>query len=163
MHLGAWGKDTGGERLGRPPAAPVPPKTARTSSGRPMPMLSVTRASKKPLARRGSSKTRVRETSTWRMESSQKYPAALSSAVNGVGTTAAQRSKKPWTSAGPKRSQMAWRRAGWAQEAKPLASSPKTRPSRRAWRLAHSWPFSHYMSARIMSRGTGGAVPASDV
>ena len=31
-----------------------------------------TRASKNPRARRGSSKTRVRETSTWRMESSQK-------------------------------------------------------------------------------------------
>ena len=36
------------------------PKTARTSSGRPMPMLSVTSASKNPLARRGSSKTTVR-------------------------------------------------------------------------------------------------------
>ncbi len=153
MHLGAWGKDTGGERLGRPPAAPFAPEDGADFLGTADADVVCYQGLEEAPARRGSSKTRVRETSTWRMESSQKYPAALSSAVNGVGTTAAQRSKKPCTSAGPKRSQMAWRRAGWAQEAKPLASSPKTRPSRRAWRLAHSWPFSHYASARIMSRG----------
>jgi len=43
----------------------------RISSGRPTPMLSATRASKKLLARRGLSRTIVRETSTWRLDSSQ--------------------------------------------------------------------------------------------
>ena len=41
-----------------------------TSPGRPIPTLSATRASKKPRARRGSSKTSVVEVSTWRIDSS---------------------------------------------------------------------------------------------
>jgi hypothetical protein len=44
--------------------------TREISSGRPMPMLSATKASKNARARRGSSSTSVRETSTWRIESS---------------------------------------------------------------------------------------------
>ncbi len=47
-------------------------KMSLTSSGRPMSRLSATVASKKARARRGASKTRVRETSIWRIESSQK-------------------------------------------------------------------------------------------
>jgi hypothetical protein len=43
--------------------------TIETCSGRPMPMLSATSASKKPRARRGSSKTGVRLISTWRIDS----------------------------------------------------------------------------------------------
>ena len=42
----------------------------RTSDGRPRPMLSATTDSRKGRARRGTSKTMVRETSTWRMDSS---------------------------------------------------------------------------------------------
>jgi hypothetical protein len=45
-------------------------KTIDTWSGRPMPTLSATSDSKKTRARRGSSNTRVRDTSTCRMESS---------------------------------------------------------------------------------------------
>src|ERR1700716_627366 len=57
-----------------------------------------------------------------------------------------QRSKNIWRSAGPSRSQMACRRAGSAQEAKPLANSVKARPSAVACRLAHSWPFAHTLA-----------------
>src|SRR5437868_15277790 len=41
--------------------------TTDTAAGRPMPMLSATRASNKARARRGVSSTRVRATSIWRM------------------------------------------------------------------------------------------------
>jgi hypothetical protein len=41
-----------------------------TLCGRPMSRLSATSASKKPRACRGASKTMVRETSTWRIDTS---------------------------------------------------------------------------------------------
>jgi hypothetical protein len=44
-------------------------KTIETCSGRPMPMLSATSASKKLRARRGSSKTKLRLISAWRIDS----------------------------------------------------------------------------------------------
>jgi DNA replication protein DnaC len=81
-----------------------------------MPMLSATRDSKKPRARRGSSKPRVRETSTWRIDSSQKYPARRSASVNGVGMTLVQRKKKASMSEGLSRSQTCCSRAGFSDE-----------------------------------------------
>jgi hypothetical protein len=56
-----------------------------TSSGRPTPMLSAISASKKARTRRGTSNTMVRDTSTWRIDSSHQYPAARSAALNGSG------------------------------------------------------------------------------
>jgi hypothetical protein len=41
---------------------------------------------------------------------------------------------------------MAWSRSGRLQEAKPFESSLKVIRARRAWRLAHSWPFSHTLA-----------------
>ena len=50
-------------------------KMISTLAGRPMSRLSAISASKNARARRGASNTRVRETSTWRMEISHQYPA----------------------------------------------------------------------------------------
>src|SRR5215208_3502675 len=145
LHLGARAKDPGAEGF------LVVVRTWRanriaTCSGRPTPTLSATRASKNPRARRGSSKTIVRLTSTWRMDSSHQYPAARSVSVRGVGIWVIQRSKKPWIVAGPRRSQIRCRLAGWSQAAKPLASSATARPALAACRLAHSCPLSHTLA-----------------
>src|SRR6266542_6607012 len=56
-----------------------------TSRGLPIARLSRITDSKKARARRGRSSTRVREVSTWRMDSSHQYPAARSFADKGVG------------------------------------------------------------------------------
>ena len=72
LDLGAGTEDSGLRKVSGSCASLGGTNTARISSGRPTPMLSATRASKNPRARRGSSKTRVREISTWRMDSSQK-------------------------------------------------------------------------------------------
>src|SRR6266511_3773000 len=56
-----------------------------TSAGRPIARLSRITESKEARARRGRSSTRVREVSTWRMDSSHQYPAARSFADKGVG------------------------------------------------------------------------------
>ena len=127
-----------------------------------MPMLSVTRASKKPLARRGSSDQaggdfhlahgELPEVPRRFVFSGERRRHHRGPAVEKALHVSRPEAVANGLEAG---------RLGAG--GKPLASSPKTRPSRRAWRLAHSWPFSHYASARIMSRGTGGPVPASDV
>ena len=98
------------------------------------------RASKNARAWRGASNTRVRETSTWRMDSSHQYPAARSSAVSGTGMRDIHRSKNAWMSPGPSRSQITCRPSGSSQEANPLDSSVKPIPALAAARLACSWP-----------------------
>jgi hypothetical protein len=62
-----------------------------------------------------------------------------------MGMREIQRSKNPWTSAGPNRSQIACRRAGRSQEAKPFDSSVKVTLARVACRFAHSWPLSQIL------------------
>jgi hypothetical protein len=111
-----------------------------------MPMLSATSASKNERARRGSSSTIVRDTSTWRIDNSHQYPAARSAVVNGVGISEVQRSKNACTSPGPNRSQIACNLAGSAQVANPLASAVKPIPACSAWSFAHSWPFTHTLA-----------------
>ena len=59
-----------------------------------------------------------------------KYPAARSSAVNGVGMRVIQRSKNAWMCSGPSVSQIACSRAGSEQLAKPLSSAVKAIPAR---------------------------------
>jgi hypothetical protein len=56
-------------------------------SGRPMSTLFPHSASINDGARRGASNTRVRHTSTWRIEIPHQYPAARSAAVSGSGAT----------------------------------------------------------------------------
>jgi hypothetical protein len=97
-------------------------------------------------ARRGTSKTRVRLTSIWRIDSSHQDPAAWSARPSGVGMRASQRSKKRWLSASPSRSQIACKAAGSSQLANPLASSVKASPWAAAWRLAHWWPLTHTLA-----------------
>jgi hypothetical protein len=53
-------------------------KMISTLAGRPTSRLSAISASKKPRARRGASNTMVRDTSTWRIDSSRQYPQAWS-------------------------------------------------------------------------------------
>jgi hypothetical protein len=69
-------------------------------------MLSHSSASKNARACTSWSKTRVREVSTWRMESSHQNPAARSAAFSGNGITAIHRSNQACTWPGPKRSQI---------------------------------------------------------
>ena len=71
VDLGAVGDDLGLELTGRRSTRRWPRwKMSSISSGRPMSRLSVTSASKNPRAWRGASNTRVREVSTWRIDSS---------------------------------------------------------------------------------------------
>ena len=58
-------------------------KMISTLAGRPMSRLSAISASKNARARRGASKTMVRETSTCRIDSSHQYPASLVLAAEG--------------------------------------------------------------------------------
>jgi hypothetical protein len=85
--------------------------------------LSVISASKNPRARCGASKTMVRETSTWRIDSSRQYPARSSSGLNGSGSRCSHRWAKASITAGPSRSQMSCKAAGSSHEANPLDSS----------------------------------------
>ena len=122
------------------------PKTAWTWSGRPMPTLSVTSDSKKPRARRGSSKTRVRRDLDLAHGQLPEVAGRLVGVGERVGITAVQRSKKPWTSAGPKRSQIAWRATGSRTGGEAVGQLGEADARRRAWRLAHSWPFSQTLA-----------------
>jgi hypothetical protein len=83
----------------------------------------------------------VRETSTWRIDSSHQYPPAWSASVSGSGRTENQRSVNTPISSGPRRSQIPCRTAGSSVAANPLESSVKAIPAWLAWRLAHSCPL----------------------
>jgi hypothetical protein len=105
-------------------------------------MLSARTASKKPRAWQSSSKTRVRDTSIWRMDSSHQNPASRSVGVSGSGSLAIHRSNHTFTVPAVKVSQMACSVAGSSQAANPLDSSVKASPAACAWRLARSCPLS---------------------
>ena len=117
-----------------------------TLAGRPMSRLSAIRASKKPRARRGASKTMVRETSTWRMESSHQYPAGCVVGPNGIGRRYSHRWANTLMVPGCSRSQIACSAAGSSQAANPLDSSVKPIPARAACRLAHSCPLTQILA-----------------
>ncbi len=115
---------------GRPwPGRWGPWKISSTVSGRPISRLSVTSASKNDRAWRGASNTRVRETSTCRIDSSHQYPAARSWSVSGSGRILIQRSKNTPMVPGPSRSQIACNASGSAQMANPLDSSVNPIPA----------------------------------
>jgi hypothetical protein len=122
------------------------PKMISTLAGRPMSRLSAIRASKKARARRGASNTRVRETSTWRMEISHQYPARWSSGPKGSGRRESHRWANTSMVPGCRRLQISCKAAGWSQAAKPLDSSVNEIPARSACRLAHSWPLSQILA-----------------
>lgn len=80
----------------------------------------------------------VRETSTWRSDSSHQYPAARSALVSGSGSRDIHRPENTVMVPGPSRSQMPCRPAGPWQEANPLDSSVNPVPVLASCRLAHS-------------------------
>jgi len=106
-----------------------------------MSRLSVTRASKNPRAWRGGVNTMVRETSTWRIDSSHQYPAAASCSVSGSGRIANQRWANSVICVGPSRSQISCSPAGSSVAANPLDSSVNPIWAWVAWRFAHSCPW----------------------
>ena len=106
-----------------------------------MSRLSATRASKNPRAWRGWANTMVRETSTWRIDSSHQYPAARSASVSGTGRTENQRWANSVICAGPSRSQIPCSPAGSSVAANPLDNSVNPIPAWVAWRFAHSCPL----------------------
>jgi hypothetical protein len=109
-------------------------------------MFSHSSASKNARAWTSWSKIRVREVSTWRIDSSHQNPAARSAASSGSGIAVIQRLNQACTWPGPKLSQIRCSSAGSSQEANPLDSSTKPRPSLRACCLAHSCPLTHALT-----------------
>jgi len=135
----------GGAMVGRPRRWPRR-NSSSAFSGRPRSMFSHSSASKNARAWTSLSNTRVREVSTWRMLSSHQNPAARSAASSGSGICAIHRSNQACTVPGPNRSQMRCSNAGSSQEANPLDSSVKPRPSLRACCLAHSCPLTQILA-----------------
>jgi hypothetical protein len=93
-----------------------------TLAGRPMSRLSAISASKNARARRGASSTRVRDTSTWRIEISHQYPPSWSLRPNGIGSRCSHR----------------WANTSIVPGASGSAISPSTAGSPRADRLANA-------------------------
>ena len=94
-----------------------------------MSRLSAIRASKNARARRGASNTRVRETSTWRMEISHQYPARWSAGPKGSGRRCSHRWANTSMVPGCSRSQISCNAAGSSQAANPLDSSVNAIPA----------------------------------
>ena len=109
-------------------------------------MFSHSSASKNARACTSSSKTRVREVSTCRIDSSHQNPASRSAPVSGSGSRAIHRSNHTCTAPGPNPSQMACRAAGSSQAANPLDSAVKPIPAAAACSLAHSCPLTHALT-----------------
>ena len=106
--------------------------SSSTFSGRPRSMFSHSSASKNARARTSVLKTRVREVSTCRIDSSHQNPALRSAAVSGSGSLAIHRSNHTCTVPGPKRSQICCSAAGSSQDANPLDSAVKPIPAASA-------------------------------
>ena len=89
---------------------------------------------------RGGSKTRVREASTWRMDSSHQYPASRSASVSGSGMRDIHRSKNAWTV--PRAEPVADLLPGIRVLAggEPVRQRGEADPGGFACRLAHSCP-----------------------
>ena len=117
-----------------------------TFSGRPRSRLSAISASKKDRARRGASKTMVRETPACRIEHSCQYPASRSLLPNGIGIRCIHRWANTSMVPGWSRSQISCSAAGSSQDAKPLDSSVNPIPARSACRLAHSCPLTQILA-----------------
>ena len=88
----------------------------------------------------------MRETSTWRMDSSHQYPASWSAGPNGVGRRCSHRWAKTSMVPGCSRSQISWSVSGSSQEANPLDSAVKPIPALSACRLAHSCPLTQILA-----------------
>jgi hypothetical protein len=106
-------------------------------------MLSASRASKNARAWQSASKTRVRDTSIWRIDSSCQNPPSRSAGVSGSGSWASQRSNHTVTAPAVRLSQISCNAAGSSAEANPLDSSVNPIPAAKALRLAHSCRLSH--------------------
>jgi hypothetical protein len=119
------------------------PKMICTFSGRPRLMLPDSSSSKTARTRRGSSKTRVRDTSICRIDRSRQQPWSRSAVVSGTGIRAVHRSKKLRSAPACTMSHSSCSRAGSDADANPFASGITSRPAARAIRRAISRPFSH--------------------
>ena len=122
------------------------PKMTSTCSGRPKLMLPASSSSNTVRTRRGSSNTRVRETSTCRMASCHQQPWSRSAAVSGSGRRLIQVSKNTRTVPACTRSHSSCNRAGSEVAANPLASGVTAMPSARAARRAISCPLHHNLT-----------------
>ena len=109
-------------------------------------MFSHSSASKNARAWQSSSKTRVREVSICRIDSSHQYPASRSASSSGSGIRAIHRSNHTCTVPGPNRSQMSWSPAGSSAAANPLDSAVNPIPAAAACRLAHSCPLTQTLT-----------------
>ena len=115
-------------------------KISPTWSGRPMSRLSRISCSKKIRPVTGASSTWVRENSACSMETSYRYPAAVSSAVNGHGKIAIHLAARSQMTVSSKESQIACTAAVSSTAANPLSSAVNPIPVRAAMGLAYSVP-----------------------
>ena len=106
----------------------------------------------------GASSTWVRENSACTTETSYRYPAAASSAVNGHGRIAIHLAARSQMTLSSKDSQIACTAAVSSTAANPLSSAVNLIPARAAIALAYSLPLQHYAAAAIMSGMVGWAV-----
>ena len=93
-------------------------------------MFSHSSASKNARAWQSWSKTRVREVSTCRIDSSHQYPASRSASSSGSGIRAIHRSNHTCTVPGPNRSQICWRAAGILAGGEPVGQRGEPDPGR---------------------------------
>ena len=115
-------------------------------SGRPRFMLPASSSSNTVRTRRGSSKTRVRETSICRMDSCHQQPWSRSASVSGSGIRLIQVSKNTRSVPACTRSHSSCSRAGSEVAANPLASGVTAMPSASAARRAISCPLHHTLT-----------------
>ena len=121
-------------------------KMSPTWSGRPMSRLSRMTCSKKIRPVTGASSTWVRENSACSTETSYRYPAALSSPVNGHGSSAIHLAARSQMTCSPKLSQICCTAATSSTAANPLSSGVNPIPARAAMALAYSLPLQHSLA-----------------
>ena len=118
-------------------------KMISARSGRPRFVLRASNCSKTVRTRRGSSKTRVRETSICRLDRSHQQPCCRSAPVSGSGSRLIQYSKNARSVSAWTMSHSSCSRTGSEVAANPLASGVTVMPSASAARRAISWPLTH--------------------
>ena len=94
----------------------------------------------------GLSSTWVRENSACSTEASYRYPAAVSSAVNGHGSSPVHLAARSQMTFSPKESQIAWTAAASSTAANPLSSGVNPIPARAAMHFAYSLPLQHSLA-----------------
>ena len=116
------------------------PKSSETRSGRPRSRLSRISWSKKIRPVTGASSIWVRENSACSTDSSYRYPAAASSAVNGYGSRRSSRPASAVILPSSRPSQIACTAATSSTAANALSSGTNPMPALAACRLAYSLP-----------------------